>query len=132
MNSEQMQQLFAALAQNQSATSEVSRKELKSLVEAVVSRQSELSVDTKLFRNIEKFSGLDSHWEEFKFHVEAAASMMNFAIELKDAALQGSDFAGNLEDMTDPTQVKSKMLYYLLAQACKGKAHKRYQTMCTW
>ena len=66
------------------------------------------------------FSGKDEEWPEFRFRMEAIASLLGCEEILVDA-LKGNDDA-DMDLLTEDEFARSKFLYNLLVQICHGRA----------
>jgi len=80
-------------------------------------------MDPRLVERVERFSGEDAGWPDFRFDMESTAMLIGLDSLLADALEQPDESLVVDNDIDDADTInKAKAVWYLLSKTCKGKA----------
>ena len=86
-------------------------------------RQLTSIVDTKVLDRVKDFDGRDESWTVWSFGFQATAGLLGLEEAMQTAVDVATDQEASLAALGDhEIVVKSKALYFILIQACSGKA----------
>ena len=80
-------------------------------------------IDVTVLERRESFDGQDAHWESWYTGFEALTGLIGLEDLMSQASGRATLAECALDQLSDgETRAKAKALWYLLTQACKGKA----------